>query len=73
MKLPYGQSNFHKVATECYYVDRTQYIEALEQQANPFLFFLRPRKFGKSLFISMLEYYYGMQHKGEPPFHFFVQ
>jgi hypothetical protein len=65
MKLPYGQSNFRNVATEFYYVDRTQYIEALEQQANRFLFFLRPRKFGKSLFISMLEYYYGMQHKGD--------
>jgi len=63
MKLPYGQSNFLNVATQCYYVDRTQYIEVLEQQANPFLFFLRPRKFGKSLFISMLEYYYGLQHQ----------
>jgi len=63
MKLPYGQSNFLNVATEFYYVDRTQYIEVLEQQANRFLFFLRPRKFGKSLFVSMLEYYYGMQHK----------
>lgn len=63
MKLPYGQSNFLNVATECYYVDRTMYIEALERQANPYLFFLRPRKFGKSLFISMLEYYYGLQHK----------
>ncbi len=65
MKLPYGQSNFLNVATEFYYVDRTQYIEALEQQANRFLFFLRPRKFGKSLFISMLEYYYGLQHKDD--------
>ncbi len=63
MKLPYGQSNFRNVATEFYYVDRTMYIEALEAQANRFLFYLRPRKFGKSLFISMLEYYYGMQHK----------
>lgn len=63
MKLPYGQSNFLNVATGFYYVDRTQYIEALEQQANRFLFFLRPRKFGKSLFISMLEYYYGLQYK----------
>lgn len=63
MKLPYGQSNFRNVATECYYVDRTMYIETLERQANPYLFFLRPRKFGKSLFVSMLEYYYGLQYK----------
>lgn len=63
MKLPYGQSNFRNVATEFYYVDRTRYIEALEAQANRYLFFLRPRKFGKSLLISMLEYYYGLQHK----------
>ncbi len=65
MKLPYGQSNFRNVATAYYYVDRTMYIEKLEQQANTYLFYLRPRKFGKSLFVSMLEYYYGLQHKGE--------
>ncbi len=65
MKLPYGQSNFKKVAADSYYVDRTMYIEHLEGQNNPFQFYLRPRKFGKSLFISMLEHYYGQQHQAD--------
>jgi hypothetical protein len=37
----------------------------LEGQNNPFQFYLRPRKFGKSLFVSMLEHYYGQQHKAD--------
>jgi len=66
MKLPYGQSNFKNIATQgFYYVDRTGYIERLEEENNRFLFYLRPRKFGKSLFISMLGYYYGMEHRAE--------
>jgi hypothetical protein len=65
MKLPYGQSNFNIVAAESYYVDRTMYIERLEAQDNPYLFYLRPRKFGKSLFVSMLEHYYGQQHQAD--------
>jgi hypothetical protein len=65
MKLPYGQSNFKKVAADSYYVDRTMYIERLEAQNNRFLFYLRPRKFGKSLFVSMLEHYYGQQHQAD--------
>lgn len=66
MKLPYGQSNFKTIATEgFYYVDRTTFIEKLEGLASRFLFYLRPRKFGKSLFISMLGYYYGEEWKSE--------
>ena len=65
MKLPYGQSNFKNVATEFYYVDRTQYIEKLENYGSRFLFFLRPRKFGKSLFVSMLGHYYSEHWKSE--------
>ena len=63
LKLPYGVSNFDKVAREEYYfVDRTPYIAQLEQMAAPYLFFLRPRRFGKSLFISMLQCYYGLEY-----------
>ena len=46
-------------------MDRTTYIEKLEDLAGRFLFYLRPRKFGKSLFISMLHHYYGEEWKGE--------
>lgn len=63
LKLPYGVSSFDKVARENYYfVDRTPYIAQLEQMPEPYLFFLRPRRFGKSLFISMLQCYYGLEY-----------
>lgn len=63
LKLPYGASNFEKIALEDYYfVDRTQYITQLEELAEPYLFFLRPRRFGKSVFISMLQCYYGVEY-----------
>jgi uncharacterized protein YjgD (DUF1641 family) len=62
IKLPYGVSNFEKLITENnYYVDRTSYIEKLEFANEPYVFFLRPRRFGKSLFVSMLRYYYGLE------------
>jgi hypothetical protein len=61
-RLPYGNSNFEKIRTENYvYIDKTQYIELLEQEANDNLFFIRPRKFGKSLFFSMLSHYYDVK------------
>lgn len=64
IRVPYGDSNFAKIIRkERYYADRTHYIEVLENYPSDYLFFLRPRKFGKSLFLSMLEYYYGIQYK----------
>ena len=60
-RLPYGNSNFKSVMTENYlYVDKTRFIEQLERESNKNQFFIRPRKFGKSLFFSMLSYYYDM-------------
>jgi len=64
MKIPYGISNFEDISTSgYYYVDRTQYIEVLENLSEKFLVFLRPRRFGKSLFCSMLGYYYDVLYK----------
>ncbi|MDR3093278.1 MAG: ATP-binding protein [Bacteroidales bacterium] len=58
-RLPYGNSNFESVMMDNYaYVDKTRFIELLEQENNKYLFFTRPRKFGKSLFFSMLSHYY---------------
>ncbi|MDR1341951.1 MAG: AAA family ATPase, partial [Prevotellaceae bacterium] len=58
-RLPYGSSNFEKIITENYaYVDKTRFIEQLEKETNPYQFFIRPRKFGKSLFYSLLSHYY---------------
>ncbi len=63
VKIPYGISNFEILIKEAYfYQDRTMYIQKLET-ISPFLFYLRPRRFGKSLFITMLNYYYGIEHK----------
>ena len=64
-KLPYGLSDFKRVKEEnWYYIDKTNFIEKIENEQS-FLFFLRPRRFGKSLTISMLEYYYDINYKDE--------
>nr|VFJ52996.1 MAG: PD-(D/E)XK nuclease superfamily protein [Candidatus Kentron sp. DK]VFJ62009.1 MAG: PD-(D/E)XK nuclease superfamily protein [Candidatus Kentron sp. DK] len=58
MKFPYGIADFQALITEGYfYADRTLHIAALEE-AGKHLLFLRPRRFGKSLVLSMLENYY---------------
>ncbi len=58
-KIPYGISSFDKIKSEnYYYVDKTKYIKLMEDMGSPYLFFLRPRRFGKSLLISILEHYY---------------
>jgi Predicted AAA-ATPase len=64
INIPYGESDFYKViAGEHFYQDRTNFIEKLEAWSNDFPVFLRPRRFGKSLFVSMLHHYYGLEHK----------
>ena len=58
-KLPYGISDYESlVENNYYYVDKTIYIEKLENLAERYIMFLRPRKFGKTLFTSTLENYY---------------
>ncbi|MDR3253013.1 MAG: AAA family ATPase [Tannerella sp.] len=67
-KLPYGMSNFETLITSNYvYVDKTRFVEYIENESNRNLFFTRPRKFGKSLFLNMLSHYYdfGMADKFE--------
>jgi len=60
MKFPYGISDFDALITEKYhYMDRTDRIPLLED-AGKQLLFLRPRRFGKSLLLSMLEGYYDL-------------
>jgi hypothetical protein len=65
LKIPYGESNFPTVMKDDYfYQDRTAFIRELETMPK-ILFYLRPRRFGKSLFVSMLEHYYGIQYEFE--------
>lgn len=62
--LPYGISDFPRIRCEdYYYVDKSRFIEILERQP-PYLFLIRPRRFGKSLFLAMLEAYYSIDYAG---------
>ena len=59
LKMPYGISNYEKIVNDgYYYVDKTMYIEKLENLPETSIMFLRPRKFGKTLFTGVLENYY---------------
>jgi len=63
IKIPYDVDSYEKIVREDYsFVDKTQFIESLEQYKTPV--FLRPRGFGKSLWCSILECYYDI-NKGE--------
>lgn len=58
-KIPYGESDYQSLIEQQYwYVDKTKYLEILESYGEKFIFFLRPRRFGKTLLISMLDAYY---------------
>ena len=62
-RIPYGMQNFEDVIErDCYYVDKTPFIEQIEE-SNMYFFYIRPRRFGKSLTLSMLENYYDINKK----------
>ncbi len=62
-RIPYGISDFVEVVERNqYYVDKTMYLPLLEDQPSN-LFFIRPRRFGKSIFLSMLRAYYDIAQK----------
>jgi len=62
--LPYGMSDFKDVVSKYYYIDKTEFIPILEQAGN-FLYLIRPRRFGKSLFLNMLDFYYNVNYESE--------
>ncbi len=65
-RLPYGNSNFSSIIEGNYcYIDKTRFIGLLEDETNKYQFFIRPRKFGKSLFFSKLLHYYDMNREGD--------
>ena len=62
-QVPYGVSDFATVMSQnLYYVDKTKFLPELEKQPRN-LFFIRPRRFGKSIFLSMLYSYYDCNQK----------
>ena len=61
-RIPYGKGDFEAVnAQNDYYVDKTPFIPLLEE--TPYIFFIRPRRFGKSLLLSTLNSYYDINNK----------
>jgi len=66
MKIPYGRSNFATLRQRgMFYADKTPFLPLLEEDRAGFahLLFLRPRRFGKSLLVSMLEHYYDLAQR----------
>ena len=62
-RLPYGISDFKQIQREGkYIVDKTMYISQMETTDN-FIFLIRPRRFGKSVFLSMLRAYYDINER----------
>ena len=61
--IPYGIADYELIRGEnYYYVDKTPYLQTLKK-AGRYLFFIRPRRFGKSLFLSVMEAYYDVFYK----------
>ena len=63
--IPYGMSEFASIQkNNMFYVDKTKFIPVLES-ASRYVFFIRPRRFGKSLWLSTLQYYYDINDKDQ--------
>ena len=61
--IPYGISDFKRLRNEnFYYVDKTMYLPLIEKMPS-YLFLIRPRRFGKSLFLSLMRTYYDILQK----------
>jgi hypothetical protein len=61
--IPYGIADYGIIRREnYYYVDKTPYLERI-QEAGRYLFFIRPRRFGKSLFVSVMEAFFDVLHR----------
>ncbi|MCP4147075.1 MAG: AAA family ATPase, partial [bacterium] len=59
-RIRYGEANYKSLVLDNgYYVDKTGYIRLMEEYKNPV--FLRPRRFGKSLWCTTLKYYYDLK------------
>ncbi len=64
-EIPYGISDYGDFRNQSYYyVDKTPYLNAI-RKAGKYLFFLRPRRFGKTLFLTMMQAYYDIHYKDQ--------
>ena len=65
-KIPIGIDNFVDIIRDdCYYVDETKLVEEIMESGTRIFLFPRPRRFGKSLNISMLENFFDVEKKEE--------
>ena len=65
-RLPIGISNFKEIIeNNYYYVDKTNFIESILEEGFKVELFTRPRRFGKTLNISMLNYFFNIENKEE--------
>ena len=63
-KIPFGISDYEDIIRDNYfYIDKTKFIKEIENNNGKYVFFLRPRRFGKSLLISTLHNYYDINKK----------
>lgn len=61
--IPYGISDFSRlIDQDYYYVDKTRFLPQIEEIAN-YIFLIRPRRFGKSVFLTMMRAYYDISQK----------
>ena len=63
--LPIGITNFKKVIDNYYFVDKSYFIEELLQNQSEVTLCIRPRRFGKSLILSMLKYFFTLENAEE--------
>ena len=65
-KLPIGISNFKEIIEdEYYYFDKTEFIENLFEEVSKIKLFTRPRRFGKTLNMSMIKYFFDIENRNE--------
>ena len=65
-KLPIGISDFKEIIeNNYYYFDKTKFIENILEDGSKVKLFTRPRRFGKTLNISMLKYFFDIKNKDE--------
>ena len=65
-KLPIGISNFKEIIEyDYYYFDKTKFIEKILEERSKVKLFTRPRRFGKTLNISMLKYFFNVENREE--------
>ena len=63
LKLPVGIENFEEIRrNQYYYIDKTKLIEQLFDSLGKVSLFTRPRRFGKTLNMSMVEYFFSVNH-----------